>query len=159
MVRVFRWPDRRRSRLRHLALRPDREPTGYSTVMKISPAPNNYPSGTRPVAVGAGVQFATDPCRASWDEGYTGLGSGLTQNGNGTSPERVGGIRSMGVPSGAKTGDGSNTAAPKRAAETIRATRMREGSISPALPPISAGPGRSRGYRDEGWGLLIPIRL
>jgi len=124
--------------------------------MRLSLAPNNYPSGTRPVAAaGAGVKFATDPCRASWDEGYTGLGSGLTQNGNGTSPERVGGIRSMGVPSGAQTGDGSNTAAPKRAAETIRATRMREGSISPALPPISAGPGRSRGSRGEGWGLLI----
>jgi len=30
--------------------------------MKLSPAPNNYPSGTRPVAAaGAGVQFATGP--------------------------------------------------------------------------------------------------
>jgi len=27
----------------------------------ISPAPINYPSGTRPVAAGAGVQFATGP--------------------------------------------------------------------------------------------------
>lgn len=70
--------------------------------MKLSPAPNNYPSGLRPVAAaGAGVKFATDPCRASWDEGYTGLGSGLTQNGNGTSPERVGGIRFQRVPAGA----------------------------------------------------------
>lgn len=87
--------------------------------MRLYPAPSHHnPSGLRPVAAaGAGVQFATDPCRASWDEGYTGLGSGLTQNGNGTSPERVGGIQ------------------------------------------FSAGPGRSRGHRGEGWGLLIPIRL
>lgn len=126
--------------------------------MKLSPAPINYPSGLRPVAAaGAGGQFATDPFAASWDERVTrdSLPATTMQNGNGTSPERVGGIRSMGVPSGAQTGDGSNTAAPKRAAETIRATRMREGSISPALPPISAGPGRSRGSRGEGWGLLI----
>lgn len=45
--------------------------------MKISPAPNNYPSGTRPEAVGAGVQFATGPCLTSWvNEGSVGLGSG-----------------------------------------------------------------------------------
>lgn len=61
VVRADGRPDRRRSCLRNLALRPDREPTRHSTIMKISPAPNNYPSGTRPEAVGAGVQFATDP--------------------------------------------------------------------------------------------------
>jgi len=68
VVRADGWLDRRRSRLRHLALRPDHQPTRHSTVM-ISPAPNNYPSGTRPEAVGAGVQFAT--ASPSWDEGYS----------------------------------------------------------------------------------------
>lgn len=129
--------------------------------MKLSPAPNIYPSGLRPVAAaGAGGQFATDPFTASWDERVMrdSLPATTMQNGTGTSPERVGGIRSMGVPSGEQTGEGSGiTAAPKRTAETIRATRMREGSISSALPPISAGPGWSRGHRGEGWGLLIPI--
>jgi len=33
----------------------------------ISPAPNNYPSGTRPVAVGAGVQFARSSGEFSWE--------------------------------------------------------------------------------------------
>mgnify|MGYP006920575459 CR=1 FL=1 len=46
----------------------------------------------------------------------------------------------MGVLGAGKTGPGSNTAAPKRTAETIRATRMREGSICPALPPIFRRP-------------------
>ena len=62
----------------------------------ISQAPNNpNPSGLQPVAAtGAGVQFATDlNSGASWDEGYTGLGSGLTQNGTGTQRTgQVGGI-------------------------------------------------------------------
>lgn len=35
--------------------------------MRLSPAPNNYPSGTRPVAVGAGVQFARSSGEFSWE--------------------------------------------------------------------------------------------
>lgn len=63
----------------------------------ISPAPTLHnPSGLRPVAAtGAGDQFATGlNMGASWDDGYTGLGSGLTQNGTDTQRTgRVGGIQ------------------------------------------------------------------
>lgn len=71
--------------------------------MKLSPAPTSPQRpdcAARSSARGAGVHFATDPCLASWDEGYTGLGSGTMQN-TGTSPERVGGIRFQQVPAGA----------------------------------------------------------
>lgn len=62
VVRAACRPDRWRSRLHHLAMRLDHQPTGHSTVMKLSPAPNNYPSGLRPAAAaGARVQFATGP--------------------------------------------------------------------------------------------------
>ena len=63
VVRADGWPDRRRPRLRHLALHSDRQPTGNSIVMKLSSAPTAHnPYGTRPVAAaGAGVQFATSP--------------------------------------------------------------------------------------------------
>lgn len=60
--------------------------------------------------------------------------------GNGARKGWVGGIQSMGVSGAGQTGPESNTTVPKRTAETIRATRMREGSICPVLPPIFRRP-------------------
>ncbi len=83
VVRADGRPDRWRSRLRHLALRSDHQPTRHPTVMRLSPAPNNYPSGLRPVAAaGAGVRFATDPIHGMRTRDS--LPATTMQNGTGT---------------------------------------------------------------------------
>lgn len=86
VVRTDGGPDRGRSRLRHLALRPDRFPTRHSTVMRLSPAPAAHnSSGLRPVAAaGAGVRFATGPIHGM--RTLDSLPATTMQNGTGTGP-------------------------------------------------------------------------
>lgn len=67
--------------------------------MRLSPAPNNYPSGLRSVAAaGARVQFATGPIHGMRVTVRDCLPA-LTTMQNGTA--RVGGIRFQQVPAGA----------------------------------------------------------
>jgi hypothetical protein len=93
--------------------------------MKLSPAPTSPQrpdSAACSSARGAGVQFATSP-------------NGERYRGSGRAKGGLVAFNQWESLAQDKTGPESNTTAPKRAAETIRATRMREGSICPVLPP------------------------